>query len=96
MNQTAVIFTQIVERPARKLILRRSRKAEDYFAYAEEIGCGEGGGSAAWDVLCEIKEALYEPVGLWLPDTMRPEGTGVYAHGVEVPEDFRGGCAGRL
>ena len=47
MNQTAVIFTQIVERPARKLILRRSRKAEDYFAYAEEIGCGEGGGSAA-------------------------------------------------
>ena len=65
MNQTAVIFTQIVERPARKLILRRSRKAEDYFAYTEEIGCGEGGGSAAWDVLCEMKEALYEPVGLW-------------------------------
>ena len=90
MDQTAVIFTQIVERPARKLILRRSRKAEDYFAYAEEIGCGEGGGSAAWDVLCEIKEALYEPVGLWLPDTMRPEGTGIYAHGVEVPDDFRG------
>ena len=41
-------------------------------------------------MLCEVKEALYEPVGLWLPDTMRPEGTGVYAHGVEVPEDFHG------
>ena len=29
MNQTAVVFTQIVERPARKLILKRSTSAED-------------------------------------------------------------------
>lgn len=90
MDQTAVIFTQIVERPARKLILKRSKTAADYFTYCDEVGCGEHNASAPWDILTTIKEALYEPVGLWLPDTMRPEGTGVYAHGVEVPADYHG------
>lgn len=90
MNQTAVIFTQIVERPARKLILKWSKNAEDYFSYVDEIGCGEHNGSTAWDVLCEIKEAIYEPAGLWLPVNMRSEGTGSYAHGVEVPADYSG------
>jgi len=89
-NKTTVIFTQIVERPARKLILRRSKVADEYFAYCEEVGCGNNNASAPWDILCEIKEALYEPVGLWLPDNMRPEGTGVYAHGVEVSADYAG------
>ena len=88
MEQAAVIFTQIVERPARKLILKRSRKADNYFSYCEEVGCGENNASAPWDVLCEIKEALYEPVGLWLPENMRPADTGIYAHGVEVPADY--------
>ena len=91
MNQdTAVIFTQIVDRPARKLLLRRSKHAEDYIAYCEEVGCGEHDHSAPWDILSEIREALYEPVGLWLPDNMRPAGTGVYAHGVELPAEYAG------
>ena len=90
MHPTAVIFAQIIERPARKLILKRSVNAGDYFSYCEEVGCGKRGDSAAWDVLSEIKDALYEPVGLWLPDNMRPAGTGVYAHGVEVPGDYAG------
>ncbi|HKM42754.1 MAG TPA: AraC family transcriptional regulator [Limnochordia bacterium] len=88
MNQTVVIFTQVIERPARKLVLKRSKGANDYFAYAEEVGCGKNNASAAWDVLCEIKEALYEPVGLWLPEALRTAGTGSYAHGVEVPADY--------
>lgn len=90
MEQTAVIFTQIIERPARKLILRRSRNAHEYFSYCEEVGGGKNNNSAPWDILCEIREALYEPVGLWLPDSMRSAGTGVYAHGVEAPFDFKG------
>ncbi|MCK9526657.1 MAG: AraC family transcriptional regulator [Limnochordia bacterium] len=90
MSKTVVIFTQIIERPARRLILKRSKRADEYFAYAEEIGCGSNGASAAWDVLCEIKEALYEPVGVWLPETMRTAGTGAYAHGVEVSADYTG------
>jgi|LFRM01.1.fsa_nt_gb AraC-like DNA-binding protein len=91
MKDTAVIFTQIIERPARKLILRRSKAAGDYFAYATEIGCGKNNDSSdAWDVLTEMKEALYEPVGVWLPENMRPEGTGIYAQGVEVAADYSG------
>lgn len=85
MDNTAVIFTQIVERPARKLILYRSKSAEHYMQYVEETGC-----DVVWDYLCGIKEALYEPVGVWLPENMRPEGTGIYAHGVEVPIDYSG------
>ncbi|MDR1692919.1 MAG: AraC family transcriptional regulator, partial [Oscillospiraceae bacterium] len=90
--KTAVVFIQIMERPARKLILRRSRKAEHYFEYCDEFGCAEEGSgtSAPWAILSGIKEALYEPVGVWLPQNMRPEGTGVYAHGVEVATDYAG------
>jgi len=88
--KAAFIFTQIVERPARKLILKRGVKASEYFAYCEEVGCGDENMSAPWDILCGIKEALYEPVGLWLPENMRPAGTGIYAHGVEVPIDYAG------
>jgi len=89
-HETAFIFTQIMERPARKLILRRSKKAAHYFEYCEEFGCGENNASTPWDTLCGIKEALYEPVGLWLPENMRPENTGVYAHGVEVAAGYTG------
>lgn len=90
MNNSTVIFTQVIERPARKLILKRSRKATHYFEYCDEVGCGENNNSEPWDILCGIQEALYEPVGLWLPDNMRPEGTGIYAHGVEVAADYNG------
>lgn len=90
MEQTNVIFTQIIDRPARKLILLRSKKADNYFDYCYETGCGKSGDAYAWEVLIEIKEALYEPVGLWLPDNMRPDGTGVYALGVEVAADYDG------
>lgn len=86
-EDTKVMFMQVIKRPARKLILRRSKKAGDYFAYCEEFGCGP---DAPWEILCGIREALYEPVGLWLPENMRPEGTGIYAHGVEVPADYQG------
>jgi AraC-like DNA-binding protein len=90
MNTTSVIFTQIVERPARKLLLKRSKAADDYFSYVAEMGCGNQNNSAPWDVLTEIKEALAEPAGLWLPKNMRPDNTGVYAHGVELPSDYSG------
>ena len=88
--KTAVIFTQIMERPARKLVLWRSKKATEYFEYCEEVGCDENDNTLPWDFLAGIKEALNEPVGLWLPENMRPEGTGIYAHGVEVAADYAG------
>jgi len=78
------VFVQVIERPARKLILKRGIKAADYFEYCDEVGCD------IWGILVSIKEALYEPVGLWLPQTMVKEGTSTYAQGVEVPADYCG------
>ncbi|MGI6659693.1 MAG: hypothetical protein ACOX4N_09885 [Dethiobacteraceae bacterium] len=34
-----VVTVTVIERPARKLILLRSKKATDYFSYCEEKGC---------------------------------------------------------
>jgi AraC family transcriptional regulator len=79
------VFVQVVERPARKLILKRGKKATHYFEYCEEVGCD------VWDVLCGIKEAIYEPIGMWLPKNLRKRGTSTYAQGVEVPADYAGG-----
>ena len=78
------VFVQVIERPARKLILKRGIKATDYFEYCEEVGCD------IWGTLVSIKEALYEPIGLWLPSRMVPKETSVYAQGVEVPADYSG------
>lgn len=81
---SATIFVQVIERPARKILLKRARTAGEYFAYCEEVGCD------VWGVLTSVKEALYEPVGLWLPAKMRPAGTSEYVQGVELPLDWNG------
>lgn len=78
------VFVQAVERPARKLILKRGIKATHYFEYCEEVGCD------VWDLLSNIKEASYEPIGMWLPENLRKPNTSVYAQGVEVPIDYAG------
>jgi len=84
LNNTNTVFVQVVERPARKMILKRGKKAEDYFAYCEEVGCN------IWPELCEIKDALQEPMGLWLPENMRIPGTSEYVQGVEMAADYEG------
>ena len=89
MKDTAIIFTQIVERPRRKLLLKRGIKATDYFEYCEEEGCVNAS-SVPWDILSKVKEALNEPAGCWLPKSMIKEGTSEYVHAVEVPFDFKG------
>ncbi|KUO72673.1 MAG: transcriptional regulator [Clostridia bacterium BRH_c25] len=80
----STVFVQLVERPKRKLILKRGRNADDYFEYCIDIGYD------VWGLLCSIKEALYEPVGMWLPRKLRPEGSSLYVQGVEVPVDYAG------
>ena len=78
------IFTQVVERPGRKLILKRGVNARRYYEYCQEVGCD------IWGILTSIRGALYKPVGLWLPDRFRPAGTSRYAQGVEMPLDYSG------
>ncbi|MFC1942418.1 helix-turn-helix transcriptional regulator [Chloroflexota bacterium] len=79
------VFIQVIERPARKLILKRGTKATHYYEYCEELGCDE-----VWNVLTGIKEAIYEPMGMWMPENMRTPGTSVYCQGVEVPSNYSG------
>lgn len=79
-----VVFVQVVERPERKLIIKRGAKADNYWDYCNEVGCD------IWGELCSIKQALYEPIGMWLPENLRNPGTSKYAQGVEVPVDYSG------
>lgn len=72
------VFVQVVDRPPRMLILKRGVKATHYFEYCEEVGC------EIWDTLTDIKDALYEPIGMWLPKNLITPGTSIYAQGVEV------------
>lgn len=60
-NITKSIFVQVIERPSRKVLLKRGKNAIDYFEYCEEVGCD------VWAVLSSVKEAMYEPIGMWLP-----------------------------
>jgi AraC family transcriptional regulator len=84
-NQNAnTVFVQVINRPARKLILKRGVKAEEYFQYCDEVGCD------VWGTLSSIKQALYEPIGMWMPENLRKPGTSVYTQGVEVPQDYAG------
>lgn len=81
---TSIVFTQVIERPQRQLILKRGLNAKDYFAYCEEVGCD------VWGLLESVKETLYEPIGLWLPEEMRKPATSEYCQGVEVAPGFTG------
>ena len=82
--ESKIVFSQVVERPARKLILQRGKKATHYFEYCEELGCD------VWGILESIAGALYEPIGVWLPENLQKSGTSVYAQGVEVPVGYAG------
>lgn len=83
-DKNSTVFVQIVDRPARKVILKRGKAATNYFEYCEEVGCD------IWGILCSIKGALYEPIGMWVPENLRLKGTSEYTQGVEVPLDWKG------
>lgn len=83
-SKNNTIFVQVVDRPARKVILKRGIQATHYFEYCEEVGCD------IWEILSGTKDALYEPIGMWLPENLRRPGTSIYAQGVEVPVDYSG------
>lgn len=83
-NKIKTVFVQVVERPDRKAIIKRGIKATHYFEYCDEVGC------EIWGILTSIREAMYEPVGMWLPAGMVKSGTSAYVQGVEVPVDYSG------
>lgn len=78
------IFITVIEKPARKVIIKRGIKAKDYFEYCNEVGCD------VWGLLVSIKSISNEPVCMWLPKKYIKEGTSEYVQGVEVPLDYDG------
>lgn len=78
------VFVQVVDRPARKMILKRGVSATEYFEYCKEVGCD------IWGLLVSVKEALNEPVGVWLPPRLVRKGSSEYCMGVEVPAGYSG------
>lgn len=84
MKEVKNVFVQVVEKPSRKVILKRGRRAKDYWAYCEEVGCD------VWGLLTSMKPIGGEPVCLWLPPQYVKPDTSEYVQGVEVPADYAG------
>ena len=83
LTMAGKVTTQLIDFPDRKILLKRAKHAADYFAYCDEVGCD------VWGLLVSVKEALNEPMGLWLPESMRAGGS-EYAQGVQLPADYAG------
>lgn len=84
MENVKNVFIQVIEKPARKVIIKRGTKADGYWDYCQEVGCD------VWGVLTSMKSLCGEPVCLWLPKKYQPENTSSYVQGVEVAMDFSG------
>ena len=84
MENIKNVFIQVIKKPERKVIIKRGKTADDYFAYCEEVGCD------VWGLLMSMDSLCGEPVCLWLPDSMKKSGTSTYVQGVEVDKDFEG------
>ena len=84
MSEVKSVFLQVVEKPERKVIIKRGKEATEYFKYCEEVGCD------VWGLLCSMKAISGEPVCLWLPKNYIKTGTSEYVQGVEVATDYSG------
>lgn len=79
---SGTVTATAVERPARKLILLRSKNAADYLTYCSEMGCDWEG------ILNSIPEKFDTAALLTLPQKLILEGTSDCAAGIEVPKDY--------
>lgn len=84
METVKNIFIQLIEKPKRKVIVKRGIKAEDYFTYCSEVGCD------VWGMLTSMYSLCGEPVCLWLSEQYYTPDTSRYVQGVEVSCDYEG------
>lgn len=78
------VFIQVIDKPKRKVIIKRGKTATEYMKYCEEFGCD------IWGLLVSMKSLCGEPVCLWLPEAYIKPGTSQYVQGVEAAEDYTG------
>lgn len=84
MKNRQSVFIQVIRKPERKVIIKRGIKAEDYFAYCDEVSC------EVWGILKSMDSLCGEPVCLWLPGAYKKPGTSTYVQGVEAEADYQG------
>lgn len=84
MTNVKNVFLQVIEKPSRKVIIKRGKIADNYWDYCNEVGCD------VWGILTSIKSLCGEPVCLWLPTKYKTEDSSTYVQGVEVDNDFFG------
>ena len=84
MEKFRTVFVEKIEKPERKVIIKRGKNATEYFSYCEEVGCD------IWGILTSIKSISGEPVCMWLPEKYRDPITNEYVQGVEVECDYAG------
>lgn len=84
MENVQNIFVQLIEKPERKVIIKRGIKAADYMAYCYEVGCD------VWGILTSMPSMSGELVCLWLTEKYRKPNTSEYVQGVEVSVDYDG------
>ena len=84
MSEIRNVFIQVIEKPARKVIIKRGVNANEYFSYCDEVGCD------VWGLLTSIKSISGEPVCMWLPEHLRKPVTNEYVQGVEVEANYDG------
>lgn len=84
MENLQNVFVQLQKKAKRKVLIKRGIKADDYFAYCEEVGCD------VWGLLTSMDSLCGEPVCLWLPEAYKKPNTSTYVQGVEVAADYDG------
>lgn len=84
MENLQSVFVQVIQKPERKVIIKRGIKAEDYFPYCEEVGCD------VWGLLTSMDSICGEPVCLWLPNAYKKPNSSTYVQGVEAAADYNG------
>lgn len=80
-----IVTVTVVEKTARKLVLKRGIKSTDYFGWCAEIGCDK------WELMSTITPALDKVSFVELPPHLIAKGTSKAACCVEVPLDFNSG-----
>lgn len=84
MGNVRNVFIQVINKPERKVIIKRGVKASEYWDYCNEVGCD------IWGTLLSIDSICGEPVCLWLPEKYILPNTSKYVQGVEVEMDYNG------
>lgn len=84
MSETRTVFVQLIRKEARKVIVKRGKRAKEYFSYCEEVGCD------VWGLLTSMKSLCGEPVCLFLPEKLRCPAENEYVQGVEAESGYDG------